>query len=195
MKPLSARTSKGSRRVNIGLHGAMTPEMARTEAMKYLSDVRLGADPAGERDRRKASPTMKEFGKRFLADHVALHCKASTYGEYERSINLFINPKFGSHRIIDITRADVVGLHQSMKHILSGEPDPRRPLGDVHRGPYLGRVHRRALSTNSALRGSPLPATPRAVAISIRAASRRKQMRPCAGNRTGGAAAAWMRLC
>ncbi|GLK63646.1 hypothetical protein [Paracoccus kondratievae] len=91
--------------------------MARTEAMKYLSDVRLGADPAGERDRRKASPTMKEFGKRFLADHVALHCKASTYGEYERSINLFINPKFGSHRIIDITRADVVGLHQSMKHI------------------------------------------------------------------------------
>lgn len=111
------RTGGRSRRVNIGLHGAMTPEMARTEAMKYLSDVRLGADPAGERDRRKASPTMKEFGRRFLSDHVGLHCKASTYGEYERSINLFINPKFGSYRIIDITRADVVGLHQSMKHI------------------------------------------------------------------------------
>lgn len=111
------RTGGRSRRVNIGLHGAMTPEMARTEAMKYLSDVRLGADPAGERDRRKASPTIKEFSKRFLSDHVALHCKASTYGEYERSIDLFINPRFGSHRIIDITRADVVGLHQSMKHI------------------------------------------------------------------------------
>ncbi|WP_233902115.1 site-specific integrase [Paracoccus denitrificans] len=111
------RAGGRSRRVNIGLHGAMTPEMARTEAMKYLSDVRLGADPAGERDRRKASPTIKEFSKRFLSDHVALHCKASTYGEYERSIDLFINPRFGSHRIIDITRADVVGLHQSMKHI------------------------------------------------------------------------------
>lgn len=111
------RASGRLRRVNIGLHGVVTPEIARTEAMKHLSEVRLGADPAGERDRRKASPTMKAFGKRFLADHVALHCKTSTYREYERSINLFIAPRLGSHRIIDITRADVVGLHQAMKHI------------------------------------------------------------------------------
>ncbi|WMS44443.1 tyrosine-type recombinase/integrase [Acuticoccus sp. MNP-M23] len=105
------------RRVNIGLHGALTPALARTEAMKHLSQVRLSGDPANDRDRRKASPTMKEFGKRFLAEHVALHCKPSTYGEYKRSVELFINPKLGSHRIIDITRADVVGLHQSMKNI------------------------------------------------------------------------------
>lgn len=103
------------RRVNIGLHGALTPELARTEAMKHLSDVRLGGDPATDRDKRKASPTMKEFGQRFLKEHVAVHCKPSTYGEYKRSVELFINPKLGSHRIIDITRADVVNLHQSMK--------------------------------------------------------------------------------
>lgn len=103
------------RRVNIGLHGAMTPDLARTEAMKYLSQVRLGADPAGERDRRKASPTMKEFGQRFLDEHVASHCKPSTQAEYKRSVELFINPKLGSHRIIDVTRADVVEMHQSLK--------------------------------------------------------------------------------
>lgn len=103
------------RRVNIGLHGALTPELARTEAMKHLSDVRLGGDPATDRDKRKASPTMKEFGQRFLNEHVAIHCKPSTYGEYKRSVELFINPKLGSHRIIDVTRADVVNLHQSMK--------------------------------------------------------------------------------
>jgi integrase len=103
------------RRVNIGLHGAVTPDLARTEAMKHLSQVRLGADPAGERDRRKASPTMKEFGQRFLDEHVASHCKPSTQAEYKRSVELFINPKLGSHRIIDITRADVVEMHQSMK--------------------------------------------------------------------------------
>lgn len=103
------------RRVNIGLHGAVTPDLARTEAMKHLSQVRLGADPAGERDRRKASPTMKEFGKRFLEEHVASHCKPSTQAEYKRSVELFINPKLGSHRIIDITRADIVEMHQSMK--------------------------------------------------------------------------------
>jgi len=103
------------RRVNIGVHGALTPDLARTEAMKHLSEVRLGGDPAKDRDRRKASPTMKEFGQRFLDEHVAMHCKPSTYGEYTRSVELFINPRLGSHRIIDVTRADVVGLHQSMK--------------------------------------------------------------------------------
>lgn len=103
------------RRVNIGLHGAITAEDARTEAMKHLSVVRLGGDPAAERDRRKASPTMKEFGKRFLDEHVASHCKPTTQAEYKRSVELFINPKIGSHRIIDVTRADIVELHQSMK--------------------------------------------------------------------------------
>lgn len=103
------------RRVNVGLHGAITAEDARTEAMKHLSVVRLGGDPAAERDRRKASPTMKEFGKRFLEEHVASHCKPTTQAEYKRSVELFINPKIGNHRIIDVTRGDIVELHQSMK--------------------------------------------------------------------------------
>lgn len=103
------------RRVNVGLHGTITAEDARTEAMKHLSTVRLGGDPAAERDRRKASPTMKEFGKRFLGEHVVVHCKPTTQAEYKRSVELFINPKIGSHRIIDVTRADIVELHQSMK--------------------------------------------------------------------------------
>ncbi len=103
------------RRVNVGLHGAITAEDARTEAMKHLSVVRLGGDPAAERDRRKASPTMKEFGKQFLEEHVASHCKPTTQAEYKRSVELFINPKIGSHRIIDVTRGDIVELHQSMK--------------------------------------------------------------------------------
>ena len=103
------------RRVNIGLHGALTPDGARTEAMKHLSTVRLGGDPAAERARRKASPTMKEFGQRFLDEHVASHCKSTTQAEYKRSVELFINAKIGAHRISDVTRADVVELHQSMK--------------------------------------------------------------------------------
>jgi len=105
------------RRVNIGPHGALTPDDARTEAMKHLSTVRLGGNPAAERDRRKASPTMKKFGQRFLEEHVAVHCKPTTQTEYKRSIDLFINPKLGTHRIIDVNRADVVELHQSMKTI------------------------------------------------------------------------------
>lgn len=109
------RIGARTKRINIGTHGAVTPEMARTDAFQYLSQVRVGADPSGERQMRKASPTIKDFGARFLEDHVALHCKESTYAEYKRSVELFINPKIGSHRLIELTRADVVELHQSMK--------------------------------------------------------------------------------
>jgi hypothetical protein len=84
------------RRVNIGLHGALTPDAARSEAMKHLSEVRLGGNPADDRDRRKASPTVKEFGQRFLNEHVASHCKPTTQAEYKRSVELFINPKIGA---------------------------------------------------------------------------------------------------
>ena len=103
------------RRVNIGPHGPITPDQARTEAMKHLSDVRLGSDPGAQRDRLRAAATMKEFGKRFLDEHVASHCKPSTQYEYRRCVDLFITPKLGTLKVIDITRADVVELHQGLK--------------------------------------------------------------------------------
>ncbi len=107
--------------------------------MKHLADVRLGGDPAGERDRRKASPTMKDFGQRFLDEHVASHCKPTTQAEYKRSVELFINPKIGTHRIIDVTRADVVELHQSLKATpLSGQPDLGRPSPSCSPSPTPG---------------------------------------------------------
>jgi integrase len=103
------------RRVNIGPHGPITPDQARTEAMKHLSDVRRGSDPGAQRDRLRAAATMKEFGKRFLDEHVASHCKPSTQYEYRRCVDLFITPKLGTLKVIDVTRADVVELHQRLK--------------------------------------------------------------------------------
>ncbi|MDN7353322.1 tyrosine-type recombinase/integrase [Acetobacter senegalensis] len=103
------------RRVNIGPHGPLTPDQARTEAMKHLSDVRLGSDPGAQRDRLRTAVTLKEFGKRFLNEHVALHCKPSTQYEYRRCVDLFITPKLGTLKAIDVTRADIVELHQSLK--------------------------------------------------------------------------------
>lgn len=46
---------------------------------------------------------------------LASHCKPSTQYEYRRCVDLFIMPKLGTLKIIDVTRADVVELHQSLK--------------------------------------------------------------------------------
>ncbi len=43
-----------TRRVTIGAHGTLTPEQARVEARRVLGQIASGADPAAERDSRKA---------------------------------------------------------------------------------------------------------------------------------------------
>ncbi len=104
-----------TRRYTFGRHGPMTPEAARKEATALIAAIRGGGDPSGARHRKNTAPTMVELAARFLQDHVARHCKASTAGEYERSIRLFINPALGQRKVADVSRADVAVLHQEMQ--------------------------------------------------------------------------------
>lgn len=109
---------KGRQRfITIGQHGPVTADQARTKAYNILSEAKNGRDPARELDRTRKSPTMKELGKRFLKEHVAVRCKSSTESEYKRSIELFINPKLGTRKATDIERRDITELHHSLSHI------------------------------------------------------------------------------
>ena len=109
---------KGRQRfITIGQHGPITADQARTKAYNILSEAKNGRDPARELDRTRKSPTMKELGKRFLKEHVAVRCKPSTEAEYKRSIERFINPKLGTRKATDIERRDITELHHSLSHI------------------------------------------------------------------------------
>lgn len=104
------------RRFTIGTHGSsMTAEKARAEAIKILARVKDGEDPASERVENRKALTMKQFGKLFLEKHVDVHLKPTTRAEYRRSVELFINPKFGARKVIDITRADIAEFHHEMR--------------------------------------------------------------------------------
>ena len=73
-----------------------------------------GRDPAAERDHRKGVITLAELGERFLSDYVPQHCKPSTAYEYNRAVELFINPTLGAHRLTDLVRADVAKFHHEL---------------------------------------------------------------------------------
>jgi integrase len=103
------------RRYKIGVHGPVTAENARTEALKILSKVKDGEDPARQRGEDRKALTMKQFGESFLEKYVALHLKQTTRAEYRRSVELFINPKFGSRRVADITRGDIADFHHELR--------------------------------------------------------------------------------
>jgi integrase len=109
---------KGRQRfITIGPHGPVTAEQARVRAFEMLSEAKAGRDPAKELDQARKAPTMKGLGKRFLQEHVALRCKATTQAEYKRSAELFINPKLGTRKVTDIERKDIAELHHGLQHI------------------------------------------------------------------------------
>jgi integrase len=102
------------RRVTLGKHGKLTPDTAREAARAVLADVVHGADPAGDRTRRRREMTIADLAERYIAEHVKLHNKATTAIEFERLARARITPAFGRTRIGDLTRADVKAWHTKM---------------------------------------------------------------------------------
>src|SRR5258708_36965099 len=96
-----------TRRYMLGMYGPVIPEEARKQAMILLGQVKRGIDPAEQRDSARRAGTVAELGKRFLEQYVPTRCKPTTAAEYKRSVELFINPKLGTRRLVDVTRADV----------------------------------------------------------------------------------------
>jgi integrase len=80
-----------------------------------LADVVDGHDPSHERQVHRRSPTVSEVSTRFLEEHAAHRCKASTQREYRRSVDLFIAPRIGQLKIVDVTRKDIAELHYQMR--------------------------------------------------------------------------------
>lgn len=109
------RAKGRERRITIGQYGAVTADAARRRAIAHIAEARNGADPAAERDAARSRVTMGALADRFLEEHVANHCKASTARDYRRSIGLYIAPRFAKRNVTDIERRDIAALHHDMR--------------------------------------------------------------------------------
>lgn len=114
---LQYRKGGRTRRMALGRHGKITVDQARSAARAALGQIASGANPAEEVRQERRAPTIGALCDRFLADHVASHCKASSAAEYRRVVERFIRPAFGSFRIGDLSRSDVAEYHLRHRHI------------------------------------------------------------------------------
>jgi len=98
-----------TRRVTIGRHGdgGLTAEQARGKAEKLRGLIRDGGDPAGERARERAIPTLAVLAEEYTASPRFLKLKARTQEGYRRLIDCHILPLLGERRVSEITRSDV----------------------------------------------------------------------------------------
>ncbi len=112
------RTTTGrERRPTIGHHGQVTCEEARRIANNWHAAVRSGGDPGGERKAQRASESFAEFAERYMGDYAAGKKKASTLATDRINLTRHLLPALGRLKVGEISRADVVRLHQGMKAI------------------------------------------------------------------------------
>lgn len=104
-----------TKRVSLGVHGAITPDEARDLARRTLGDVSRGEDPSGLKQRERRAPNVSALCDRFIDEHVPVRCKPSTQREYKRCCDIFIRPKIGAMKIQDITRPDIAALHHGLR--------------------------------------------------------------------------------
>ena len=111
------RAGGRTRRVGIGTHGNITPDEARRQARDLLGRIARGEDPAADRQAHRRTPTVAALCDRFMSEHVEHACKPSTRAEYRRSVDIFIKPRIGSLKLVDLKRADVAQLKNDLRHI------------------------------------------------------------------------------
>jgi integrase len=109
------RADGRSRRAKLGLHGPLTCEQARKEAMALLGQVAKGGNPAEERTTRRAAMTVSDLCERYKAaisqglimGKRGLPKKRLTVLSDLGRIDRHIIPLIGTKRVRDLSPVDV----------------------------------------------------------------------------------------
>ena len=109
-----------TRRLVLGKHPMLKADAARRAAVAALAAVAQGEDPAVERDRVKASPTVAELCASWLAlgtGPTGKAKRASTLVMDRSRINLHVLPVLGTMKVRNVTPAKIRDL---MARIIAG---------------------------------------------------------------------------
>lgn len=105
------RTKTGQRRrPKIGAYPTLTLQQAREIAREWLGEVARGNDPSTERKGLRASSTVAEAGEAWLAERADKKALRHDQGRVRNTII----PAWGSRKLVDVTKADVLDLKRAM---------------------------------------------------------------------------------
>jgi integrase len=112
---LKYRTAGGRQRwLTLGQHGPLTPDAARTKALREKAAIVDGDDPSGARQKKRRENTVAAIADRYVREHVKAHNRPSTAAEAARIVEKRIKPGLGAIKITDLTRSDIKAWHQGM---------------------------------------------------------------------------------
>ena len=128
---VQTRGPSGSRRATLGRHGDITAEQARRRAAAAIDRIKSGLEPLADVSGAKSEPTVKDLAERFLEQHVAVRCKASTARRYRQVIENQILPSLGRLPVAAVRRKHVVALHYDLRHTPNAANKARQTLSTM----------------------------------------------------------------
>ena len=103
------RESDGvKQRVKMGRYPAIDLEAARGKALKAMSTVADGEDPAESKRARKAALTVQELGALYMEKHARRWKK--TWAEDERMLRVEVYPSIGRMKAEAVRRRDLIDI-------------------------------------------------------------------------------------
>jgi integrase len=110
------------RLVKIGRYGDCTLDQARAAARDMLATIRLGADPASDRRRRRGMPTFGEFADEMLIEAAKIaearpreaRLRPGSIRNYRSLLKCHVGPAIGTTKIDAVTISDVQRLHRRL---------------------------------------------------------------------------------
>ena len=97
----------------IGSHGTLTCDQAREIARDVLSLAAKGGDPQGTRVGVRDAATVRDLWSRYQEEHLPRKKPKSAHHD-QQLWRLYIEPALASHRLSDVSRADIAALHQKL---------------------------------------------------------------------------------
>lgn len=105
--------------LKIGVHGNITPEIAREIAQGWAADVARGVDPkiarSNHREKEAKEITFEQFFEIFTERHRKVYNKPTTLNRDQYNIKNLILPFFGKKELKFIASIDIFAFKDSLK--------------------------------------------------------------------------------
>lgn len=97
----------------LGLHGQITCDQARDQAIQIFSVVSRGEDPQATKEANRNAPTLTDLWTRYQVEHLPKKKLHSVQDDRQKARD-FILPALGHHKVANITRSDIQVIHQKL---------------------------------------------------------------------------------
>ncbi|MFI5344624.1 MAG: tyrosine-type recombinase/integrase [Chlamydiales bacterium] len=107
--------NRESRKVKIGVHGSITTELAREQAIKLSLQIGAGEDPSVKVVPKETAHTVSELGEKYLALHAKSKKAAKGYKEDSAILRNIILKRFANMTVDSISTLDLQKLHSDLE--------------------------------------------------------------------------------